>query len=229
MIKRRENHEPLAYILGHKEFYSLDFKVTRDTLIPRPETEHLVEEIIKLKSKNKNIVDIGTGSGNIIIALANNIKAKNNYYGIDISSRALNIAKHNAKINKVDKVIKFYKSDLLNNRLLLKEIKNRNTIIVANLPYLSETIYNSTSQDVKNFEPKSALLSGKDGLGHYEKLFKQINKLLSIKYKIKNIISEISPEQKSKVEKLAKKYFPSCRIIFFKDLSGRWRVAKIEL
>ena len=231
LTARRAKKEPLAYILGQKEFYGLNFKVDKNTLIPRPETELLVEKVLAIKSKNKTIIDIGTGSGNIIVALAKNIKEKNNFYGIDISAKALEVAKQNAKLNKVDKKIKFIKGDLLRPILDKKlEISNSEFVILANLPYLSEKIYNSTMPDVKNYEPKSALLSGKDGLDHYKELFKQIKDLQNrcSMFHVTCYV-EISPEQKKIITLLVKASFPKAKITFSKDLAGRWRVCEIKL
>jgi release factor glutamine methyltransferase len=232
LIKRRKACEPLAHILGHKEFYGLDFKVNKNVIIPRPETEMLVEEILRLKPKNKNIIDIGTGSGNIIIALAKNIKEKNNYFGIDISEKALSVTRFNARKHNVDKKIRFVKSDLLKTFIQNTRYKIPDTelIIVANLPYLSEIIYSSTMPDVKNFEPKSALLSGPDGLAHYERLLKQI-KLLSVHCSLSTVhcFLEISPEQKPKIGKIIRRYFPKSKTIFKKDLAGKWRVVSFEI
>jgi len=230
LAKRRMSHEPMAYILGNKEFYGLDFRVTKDTLIPRPETELMVENIINLKPKSSVIVDLGTGSGNIIISLAKNIKEKNNYIAVDTSPKSLSVAKRNAEKNNVSSKIKFIRSDLLKNKKLLNELKNKNLIIAANLPYLSEKIYNSTAPDVKNFEPKSALLSGKDGLDHYRKLFQQIKIILdSRSLSTVRCFLEISPEQKTAINGEIKKYLPDSKAKFHKDLSGRWRMAEIEL
>jgi len=270
ILKRRLKHEPIAYILGQKEFYGLNFKVTKDTLIPRPETELLVElALYSMKhetynKKNTTIIDIGTGSGNIIISLAKNLNSlchsrengnpvanhsvstldsrfhgndKYIFFATDISKKALTVAKHNAKKNRVDEKIKFIKSDLLNCFLKAKsyKLKTNKLTIIANLPYLSKKIYSSTMPDVKNFEPKSALLSGIDGLDHYEKLFKQIKKLEAKSYlprrqagKLKAIL-EISPEQKQKIAKLIRKYFPKATIEFKKDLAQKWRVAIFEI
>jgi release factor glutamine methyltransferase len=234
LIARRLKHEPLAYILGHKEFYGLNFLVTRDTLIPRPETEMLVEKtlqvITKIKTVHINIIDVGTGSGNIIISIAKNLKKRKiNYFGVDISKKALQVAKHNAKKNNLAK-IKFLKSNLLNYYLeQTKTLKQAsNLIILANLPYLSKEIYSATLPTVKNFEPKSALYSPASGLAHYEKLLKQI-KLLSTKYKIPTTILEISPEQKPALKLLVLKYLPSARIDFQRDLAGKWRICEINL
>lgn len=239
-ILRRTNHEPIAYILGHKQFYGLDFKTDKNVLIPRPETEMLVDttiEEIRRKNKKASIIDVGTGSGNIIISIADSIKkfklpiADYRLLAIDISKKALHVAKHNAKKNKVDKKIKFIKSNLLScllkNNLMMKYFNN--LIIVANLPYLSKKIYNATMPDVKNYEPKSALHSGKEGLDYYEKLFKQIKNILSKNYKLKIIIIlEISPEQKNKITSLIKKYFSRSKITFKKDLVDRWRVCILK-
>jgi len=168
LISRRAKHEPVAYITGHKEFYGLDFYVNQHTLIPRPETEALVEKIIKNKDIH-SIADIGTGSGCIAIALAKN-NPKLNIYAIDISSKALTVARKNAKAHKV-KNITFKQGNLL------EPIKNiKLDAIVANLPYLSEKVYKKNYQHLK-YEPKQALYAGKDGLDYYKKLLKQINKL----------------------------------------------------
>lgn len=218
LIKRRLKHEPIAYILGEKEFYGLDFKVNEHTLIPRPETELIIEKVLALNPKNSNIVDIGTGSGNIIIALAKNLQAKNKFFGIDISSKALQIAKQNAKTNKVEKKIKFLKGNLLQP---LTKNKIENAIIIANLPYLSKKIYDATMPDVKKFEPKSALYSAEEGLAHYRKLFSQI------KFPAK-IFIEFSPEQKSSLSKLAKELFPKAKLNFHKDLAQKWRILEIS-
>jgi len=220
-IARRGKQEPLAYILGHKEFYGLNFKVSTDTLIPRPETELLIEEVLQLNPQGKNIIDVGTGSGNIIITLAQNIPAKNIFFGIDISKEALKIAKQNSKINQVLNKIKFLHGNLLDK---IKKIDN--SIIIANLPYLSQEIYDATLPNVKKFEPKSALYSPKEGLGHYDRLMEQIAKLNP---KTCTIFLEISPEQKTKLPKLIKKHLPRARIGFHKDLADKWRVCKIEI
>ncbi|MFZ2976107.1 MAG: peptide chain release factor N(5)-glutamine methyltransferase [Candidatus Moraniibacteriota bacterium] len=251
-IKRRLNYEPIAYILGKKEFYGLNFKVTRDTLILRPETEHLVDAVISnsqlVNSKKTIIADIGTGSGNIIISLAKNIQTSNvhnghsmSFFGIDISKKALTVAKHNAKKNNVDDKIKFLRGNLL--EPIIKNINcymfhaSCSMIIVANLPYLSKKIYSSCAPNVKKFEPRSALISGIDGLDHYEKLFQQITLLRKKCFMLhaclpKRQVScfmEISPEQKQKITKLIKKYFPNANIEFQKDLTQKWRVAIFEI
>lgn len=246
LLRRRKNHEPLAYILGHKDFYGLEFKVTPDTLIPRPETEMLIEEGFGVLSKvlsstllNKvTLVDVGTGSGNIIISIASEMKKNKfpfsdcHFFASDISQKALRVAKHNAKKHNLEKNIKFIQGNLLE-PIIKNESRStfhvpRLMIILANLPYLSKKIYSSAMPDVKNFEPKSALYSPLEGLAHYEKLFGQMKKLEAKSYKLKAIL-EFSPEQKTKLQKLIKKHFPSAKMEFKKDLAGKWRMAVVEM
>jgi len=238
--ERRMAHEPVAYILGHKEFYGLDFKVNCHTLIPRPETEMMVdmavEKISEMKNEPLSVIDVGTGSGNIIVSIAHEVsgdeqtKGKNNFFAVDISEGVLRVAKHNAKTNHVGKKIKFIKSDLLHEFILNSKLKIKNSIIVANLPYLSKKIYSATMPDVKNFEPKSALYSPDSGLSHYEKLLRQIEGINHEKSgSIRCAILEISPEQKQKISKTIKMILPEARTEFKKDLSGRWRMCLIDI
>jgi release factor glutamine methyltransferase len=191
LINRRLNGEPLAYITGHKEFYALDFKVNKNVLIPRPETELMVEEAMQIAQRASHsahrttIIDVGTGSGCIITTLAHLIKNYElrimNYdlYGIDVSKEALAVAKQNAKKNTVNDIIKFIHGNLLIPFLNKSKIQNPKSkiIITANLPYLTPTqIKNSPT--IK-FEPKLALTAGADGLKYYRQLFKQIKILLN--------------------------------------------------
>ena len=237
LADRRLKHEPMAYILGHKEFFGLDFSVNKHTLIPRPETEQLVELAIQ-ESTNENqelrIIDVGTGSGCIIISIAKNNEqgTMNNvkFYATDASEEALKIAKRNALAHNVNKKIKFLCGNLLSPFIENCKLKIENSaiLIVANLPYLSKEIYTSTSLDVKNFEPKSALFSAHSGLAHYEELFAQIKKLLTANCQL-SVILEFSPEQKSLLEKIIPKYFSEAEIKFHKDLCGLWRICEIEI
>jgi len=241
-IARRAKHEPIAYILGHKEFFGLEFRVDENTLIPRPETELLIEEVLQefqdtrynpeYSGQNTKIIDVGTGSGNIIVSLAKNLESKKiKFVGIDISEKALRIAKQNAKKNKVDKKIKFLKGSLLEPFKKYSLLTTHySLLILANLPYLSKKIYSSTPVDVKKYEPKSALISGTDGLNHYKKLFKQIKKIYVSCFMLNvTCFVEISPEQKPRIQKLIKIQFPEAKIEFKKDLAGKWRLLVIKL
>ena len=244
-IARRKRGEPLAYILGQKEFYGLAFKVNKNTLIPRPETELIVElgleELRSLLRSNlrryirTSVVDLGTGSGNIIISLAHNIehKAYNNlnFIGIDIYKKALTIARQNAKRHKLDKTIKFLQGSIL------EPIAKKSSmfhdpcymIILANLPYLSSEIYSATPSSVKDYEPPSALWSPQKGLRHYRELLKQLAQI-SKKYPLLAVscLLEISPEQKLPLRAIIQSLFPAAQIIFHRDLARKWRVCQIK-
>lgn len=241
-LARRAKGEPLAYILGHKEFFGLDFKVVQDTLIPRPETELLVELAIrdlKSETRKKNaVIDVGTGSGNIIISIANQTKdsrPKNSrlkYLAVDVSAKALRAAESNARKHKVSQKIKFLKGDLLTPIIQNKKLvaSASGLVILANLPYLSKEAYRSAMPEVKKYEPRTALVSPRKGLGHYEKLFEQIKKMKSLSRPPSvACYLEFSPEQKSNLSKLIKSYFPKTKPEFIKDLAGKWRVCAFKI
>ncbi|MCX6746070.1 MAG: peptide chain release factor N(5)-glutamine methyltransferase [Candidatus Parcubacteria bacterium] len=233
LSNRRANGEPIAYILGHKEFYNLDFKVDKNVLIPRPETEILVEEIIKYyKSAIRNrqsaieIIEIGVGSGAIIIALAKNIP-ESEFIATDISAKALDIAKQNAKLHKTK--IKFLKGNLLEpiTKIHNSEFVIRNSIIVANLPYLDkkeENLLPSTNTIGLKFEPKIAYDGGPDGLKYFRQFFAQIQK-----YNLnpKAIFLEIGHKQAQQIKNLAKQTLPKYKFRVIKDLCGFDRVIMI--
>ncbi len=234
LLQRRRNKEPIAYIMGHKEFYGLDFIVNKHTLVPRPETEMLVEEVLALlrnmlRSKKTSIIDVGTGSGCIITSIAHSTQQDecHVFFGSDISTEALKMAKKNARIHNLDKKIKFIESDLLSAfmRNTRYKIQDTNLIITANLPYLSREIYASTPIDVKKFEPKSALYSPEHGLKHYRELLEQAKKLADT-HSV-TLFLEISPEQKQLLTKIIGNILPSAKVEFKKDLAGKWRLCKI--
>ena len=233
LIKRRQKNEPLAYLLGEKEFFSNKFIVNKDVLVPRPETEIMVEEAIKHATDNTQhvtVIDVGTGSGCIIISLAKELEKRKNtdFYGLDISTKALAMARKNAKLNKVDTKIKFIKSDLLTN-IHKSQIANRKSIIItANLPYLTaKQIQDSPS--IKK-EPRLALVAGNDGLKYYKKLFKQIKVLNKNNPKPDfTIICEIDPSQKNSIKSLSKNIFDNnYSINIKKDLRGLERFAILK-
>lgn len=215
LIARRSKNYPIAYILGYKYFDGLKFKVNKHVLIPRPETEALIEATRRVDQPVGLILDIGTGSGCIAISLANKFP-NSQIIASDISKYALNIAKKNARAHNV-KNIKFIKSNLL------KNIDEKNIdIIIANLPYVSTDWKNESIK----YEPKSALYSGKLGLNHYFKLLDQIKKL---DFHPKQILLEIDPSQvKSLIEK-ANSLFKNIKIEIKKDLAGLDRVFIIKL
>ncbi len=230
-LKRRIKHEPVAYIVGHKEFYGRQFFVTPHTLIPRPETELLVEAVLKIVSKQEEtiaILDIGTGSGNIIITLAGELSQKKiSFSALDISKEALTTAKKNAATNNVEERINFIESDLLEN-VLPDQIKNKHLIITANLPYLSYEIYNASESDVRDYEPKTALVSERAGLDHYLRLLPQLRALSQCALST-TFFLEISPEQSQEITREIEKIFPTATLTTIQDLSGRDRLIKASI
>ena len=168
LLKQRRKGRPMAYIIGKKEFMGLDFFVKEGVLIPRPDTEVLVEDIIEQAKKIDNplIVDIGTGSGAISVSLAKYIK-DSKVYSLDISDDALEVGAVNAKNNEVEDKITFLKSDVFS-ALESEDIKF--DIIVSNPPYIRKADIAGLEVDVKNYEPSLALDGGDDGLDFYRKI-----------------------------------------------------------
>ena len=175
LINRRAlGKEPVAYLLNKKEFWSIKLNVDKDVLIPRPETEILVERLVKYyKNKQPYILDIGTGSGCIIISLLQELK-KSKGIAIDISNKALNIAKKNSKNNNTFNRIKFVNSSIC-------QFNNfKFDLIVSNPPYITSHQLKNLSEDIKNFEPKIALDGGNDGLDVIRKVIYKSRKILKI-------------------------------------------------
>ena len=196
LVQERATKKPIAYILNKKFFWKNEFYVNKNTLIPRPDTEIIVEQILKF-TKNKNnlrILDIGVGSGCILLSI---LKEKKNFYGtgIDISKNSLDISRINAKKLFVDERVKFFKSDVD------KFDQGKYDLIVSNPPYIKRCDLKYLERDVSNFEPKLALDGGLDGLSVIRKVIKKSSVLLK---KNGKFILEISFDQKSKVIKLLK-------------------------
>lgn len=226
LISRRAQKEPVAYLIHQKEFYGLDFYVDKNVLIPRPETELIIEEVKKIISPTKKsiIIDLGTGSGCLAIALAK-ISLEAPIYGIDISPQALKVAQKNARRHLVK--IKFLPGDLL--LPLPQKIwqSKRKKIILANLPYLSEKYKKDLKTTSLKYEPPKALWGGKDGLKYYRLLLKQIQKIINSDKPFLNIFLEINPEQSQRLQKMIKQYIPKVKIKIKKDLSGLERMVRI--
>ena len=174
IYRRALGKEPVAYLLNKKEFWSIKLNVDKDVLIPRPETEILVERLVKYyKNKQPYILDIGTGSGCIIISLLQELK-KSKGIAIDISKKALNIAKKNSKNNNTFNRIKFVNSSIC-------QFNNfKFDLIVSNPPYITSHQLKNLSEDIKNFEPKIALDGGNDGLDVIRKVIYKSRKILKI-------------------------------------------------
>lgn len=164
LIQRRASREPVAYILGRKEFYSLNFQVNSAVLIPRPETEELVEAALQhLKARNlesAKILDLATGSGCILISILKNFENAQGL-GVDISESALTVAKGNAVLHQVDLHANWIQHDL--SLGWPAEVKGPFDLITANLPYVSEADWQELEPELKNFEPRAALVPGPHG------------------------------------------------------------------
>ena len=190
---RRSKREPIAYLLGEKEFWSKKFFVNKDTLIPRPDTEILVEKIVNLfKKKRINILDIGTGTGCIIISLLSELKNSTGT-AIDISSKAIMVAKKNAYKFKLSDRIKFLNKPF-------KDLYGKQfDLIVSNPPYIKRMEIKNLSDDIKKFEPRMALDGGNDGLDLIKKVIYKSKEILKING---TLALEIGNEQLNKVSKL---------------------------
>jgi release factor glutamine methyltransferase len=238
-LKKRVQHIPLAYITGEKEFYNRSFFVTPDTLIPRPETELVIDVIKQLPStnfSNTTIVDIGTGSGIIAITLAKELslpQKRLNIIATDISQKTLAIAKKNAERHSVHNYIRFYVSDLLHNdclRNLLPTSHCTQIIIIANLPYVDikekDALMTKKESLALQYEPSIALWANDGGLAYYKKLTRQ---LLSLKknnpQKTFLLFYEIDPKQKDALtEFMHKNNCANKNMMFFCDLTGKTRL-----
>ena len=211
-IERLQNGEPVQYIVGNVNFYGNEIKVNKNVLIPRFETEELVEYTIsyikKMFKEKINIIDLGTGSGCIAITLKKKINS--NVSAIDISKEALEVARENAKKNKVE--INFIQNDMLDN------ISDKFDVIISNPPYISK---NEEIQDiVRKNEPSLALYADNEGLYYYEKIIKQAKKNLKEKF---IIAFEIGYMQGDKIKKIAEQNYPKAEVVLKKDLQGKDR------
>ncbi|MDA7467813.1 peptide chain release factor N(5)-glutamine methyltransferase [Candidatus Pelagibacter ubique] len=196
LIERRKKGEPIAYLINKKEFWKDEFFVNKDVLIPRPDSELIIEQVLKIYSKDDQlqILDIGTGSGCILLSI---LKERSNFYGtgIDISKKSINVSKFNAKQLNLTNRVKFFHSsvDNFNN--------GKYDVIVSNPPYIEQLSLKYLEKDVVNFEPKLALSGGFDG---FSKIRKVINKASILIKKNGKFILEIGFNQKNKVIKILK-------------------------
>jgi release factor glutamine methyltransferase len=217
-LTRLEHGESFPYVLGHWEFFGLDFKVTPDVLIPRPETELLVEKAITWLSNNpeqRNIADVGTGSGAIAVSLAVNISDAK-ILATDISSKALQVATQNAEKHNVVNKIEFIECDLLPNNFSVD-------LICANLPYIpTETLH---KLPVFGREPTLALDGGQDGFKLISRLMQAAPQHLTPKALL---LFEIEETLGRQAIDIAKQNFPNATIRLHKDLSGRDRLLEIQ-
>ncbi|MFA5753973.1 MAG: peptide chain release factor N(5)-glutamine methyltransferase [Patescibacteria group bacterium] len=252
LVKKRLAGQPIAYLTGEKEFYGLKFLVNRSVLVPRPETEMIVDSILadlKNRPRPLEVVDLGTGSGAIVISLAVEMKkswpqlaASSHFLGTDISTAALKVARQNAKNNgsTVDfrrhdlwtgiKVSKTNKAD--KNGQTNKTANRLDLVITANLPYLTPAqIKRSPSI---HFEPTLALDGGRDGLKYYRRLFKQLKRSFPVAERSDlaarkiSLYCEIDPTQTIDLKRLADHLLPRAELQIDRDLKNNNRLARIS-
>jgi len=217
LVRKRLRHWPIAYLIGKKDFFGRSFEVTPATLIPRPETELLIEAVLQV-SDLKTVADIGTGSGCIAVTLAAE-RPMWKIYATDVSAAALAVAKHNARKHKTTKYISFRQGNLLQP---LAKIKL--DAVVANLPYVTNAEY-AASPSIKH-EPKLALTAGDDGLRLYRQLFRQLaNRPRQPSY----LFLEIGAGQGRAIKQLFKQLLPRYACELRRDLAGRVRLVVARL
>ena len=210
-IRKRAEHIPLQYIIGETEFMGLKFKVNSSVLVPRQDTETLVEEALKVVSPGMRVLDMCTGSGCIIVSILHNV-SKVEGFAVDISKQALNVAKENAKLNEVS--VLFERSDLFDN------VTGTFDVIVSNPPYIPTEEIEKLMPEVKTFEPMEALDGKEDGLYFYRKIVAKCGDYLNPGG---HILFEIGHDQGEAVSALLKEAgFAMVRVI--KDLAGNDRV-----
>jgi len=217
LVARRMKGEPVAYITGRKEFWSLGFEVTPDVLIPRPDTEILIEEILKLSGQERErkirILEIGTGSGAISIALASELRNAS-ITATDFSPKALTVAMRNAVNNKVGEKILFLCGDMF------ESVEGKFDIIVSNPPYISEGEFRLLALEVREYEPHRALVAGPEGTEFHRKLARDGERFLE---KGGRLVMEMGAGQRFALDKMLKEK-DYCDIVFYRDYAGIERV-----
>ena len=215
MVIERAKSKPLQYVIGETEFYGYRFLVNESVLIPRPETEYLVEKIIAEIGSCNRILDIGTGSGAIAITLKKELPHLM-VTAVDISTMALQVAKENAKLNQVE--VEFVESDLFAN------LNKKFDVIVSNPPYIPKMEYDALDKEILEYEPKSALLAEEDGLYFYRKILSESKSYLNEKGRI---YFEIGYNQSDRIKKIAENNgFTEIETV--KDLNGFDRIMIIK-
>lgn len=224
LLTRRLTREPLPYILGYREFYGMSLEIKPGVFIPRPETEMLVDEAIRLAkqmpiARKLRVVEVGAGCGAIAVALASHL-VNADIQATDISGQALTIAEANAERHGLQNHIEFIHCDLLS--CFLGPID----MLIANLPYVRSAAIPSLEPEISVFEPREALDGGDDGLHLIRRLLGEARRVLEGKGVI---LLEMDPHQMDAVEMTASSYWPSATTSRLKDLAGLDRVMTIQL
>lgn len=219
-VKRAEKLEPIPYITGEATFYGLEFAVTPAVLIPRPETEHLVDEAVAWAQEGAApfIVDVGTGSGCIAVLLARRLPQAR-IVAVDVSEAALDVARRNVERHGVAQRVDLQKG------ILLDRVEKPVDLIVANLPYISDSEWTVVDDAVKWYEPVTALRGGPDGLDLIRRLLRQATTHLRPGGAL---ILEIGWRQGDSAREMAQTFFPEAQITVKPDFAGRDRLVVIE-
>jgi len=226
-IERRSKRYPVAYITGHKEFMSLDFKLTKAVLVPRPETEILVEETLRECAQRKDkkslirILELGTGSGIIAVSLAKAMK-QITLVATDISLEVIKVAVENAHLHKVNDRITFFLGRYLQG---IKQKENRFDFIVSNPPYLSKSDWERAQPEIREHEPPDSFGGGEDGMDFYRTINPDTSNLLS---EDGCLLLEVGIGQAEIISDMIKKTASYNRVELIKDLSGIKRVVKAQ-
>jgi release factor glutamine methyltransferase len=226
LIKRRIQREPVAYILGFKEFWSIEIGLTKDVLIPRPETECLVEAALALLPKEsttapKRILDLGTGSGAIVLALASQ-QPKHYFFASDCSIKALAVARQNTNRHKLDGVIHFLAGDwfrTINSGIPLFDL------IISNPPYIRSGDFTGLQPEIHRYEPRIALDGGSDGLHSLKEIISSAHGYLN---RHGHLLLEIGHDQKEAVQMTIDNCGRYNHIVYSKDYSGLDRVVQMK-
>ncbi len=238
-VKRRSTGEPVAYVIGYREFYNRRFAVNRHVLIPRPATEVLVDAALSFLSDSTTqrlsdslFADIGTGSGTIAVTLA--AESKLHVLATDMSKEALAVAKSNAIEHRVDELVDFRHGNLVEPVIKIfaslgKQSPYRHLIVCANLPYLTQHQVDAAQREVRDFEPREALVAGQDGLDDYWNLIRLLKKNRAVLPERVTILLEIDPSQNARIVELIKHDFPRAEPTITKDLEGLDRVVTAEI
>ena len=224
LTSRRLHHEPLAYIVGHCQFYGHDFHLTRHTFIPRPETEFLVEEAVNFARRHHpenqlTLADIGTGSGAVAISLALALPEAR-IYATEIDTQALKTARINCRQHGVSRRVILLQGDLL------EPLPGPVNVIIANLPYVKNNELEKLDPEIANFEPRIALAGGEDGLDIVRRLLTQVQGRL---HPDGCLLLEIGYTQSKAVNSLLVRHLPGADIKMIADLAGIDRVARVVL
>jgi len=228
LLTRRAQGEPVAYLTGHKEFYGLDFTVDRRVLIPRPETEILVEAALAICQQRLTngqislVVDIGTGSGAIPVSIAVHEPRLPYLYAIDVSPDALAVARLNCQRHHVDERVRLLQGDLL------APLPESIDLLLANLPYVGTEEQPTMLSDVLDYEPHLALFSGAEGLDLLERLLHEASQSTNLRAGAV-LLLEIGYRQREPLTHLARELWPHARITCLRDLAGWDRVLQIEI